>query len=237
LHIRIGLENNIEGRTLAWALDYPGCFAYGSDEAEAMIRLPSALLSYEVWIKDHTEDPWVDFEDLDLRVVDRFDTFRIGEDYRPTPPGQGYEINAWFVDDWRPLTSEEIEQALKVFRWQREELLAGLTTLDPVILEMERPGQRWNIWGIVKHIANAELWYLSRLGLTDLHYQQLETDPLNRLAQTETLIEKIFPTFADVVNVTGIEGEFWSYRKILRRTLWHQRDHIEHIKELAFADS
>lgn len=237
MHIRIGLENNIEGRTLAWALDYPGCFAYGLDEAEALIRLPRALLAYEVWIKDHTADPWVDFEDLDLRVVERTDTFRIGEDYRPAPKGQGYEINAWFIDDWRPLTETEIEQGLMIFHWQREELLGGLSTLDTEILEKERPGQRWSIWGIVKHIANAELWYLSRLGLTKLNYKQLEQDPQKRLAQTAALVDKIFPSFADIVNVTGIEGEFWSYRKILRRTLWHQRDHIEHIKELAFEDA
>ena len=234
MHIRIGLENNIEGRTLAWALDYPGCFAYGLDEAEALIRLPRALLAYEVWIKDHTDDPWIDFDDLDLRVVERTDTFRIGEDYRLAPEGQGYEINAWFIDDWRPLTEVEIEQGLMIFHWQREELLAGLTTLDRVILEKERPGQRWNIWGIVKHIANAELWYLSRLGLTELNYKQLDPDPKQRLAQTAALIDKIFPTFVNIVNVTGIEGEFWAYRKILRRTLWHQRDHIEHIKQLAF---
>lgn len=237
MHIRIGIENNIEGRTLAWALDYPGCFAYGQDEPEALIRLPRALLAYEGWIKNHTEDPWVDFGDLDLRVVERYDTFRIGEDYRPAPEGQGYEVNAWFIDDWRPLSKTEIDQGLKIFRWQREELLAGLSTLDPEILDKERPGQRWNIWGIVKHIANAELWYLSRLELTHLNFKQLDPDPEKRLAQTAALIEKSFPTFINIVNVTGIEGEFWSYRKILRRTLWHQRDHIEHIKELAFEDS
>jgi hypothetical protein len=237
MQIRIGLENNIEGRTLAWALDYPGCFAYGLDEPEALIRLPKALLAYEVWIKDHTPDSWIEFNDLDLRVVERFETFRIGEDYRPAPEGQGYEINAWFIDDWRPLTNQEIDRGLKIFHWQREELLAGLNTLDPEILEKERPGQRWNIWGIVKHIANAELWYLSRLELTKLNYKQLDPDPQKRLAQTAALVDKIFPDFADVVNVAGIDGEFWSYRKVLRRTLWHQRDHIEHIKELAFEDS
>lgn len=236
MHIRIGLENNIEGRTLAWALDLPGCFAYGFDEPEALIRLPRALLDYEIWIKDHTEDPWVDFDDLDLRVVERYETFRLGEDYRPAPKGQGYEINAWFIDDWQPLSTREIEQGLNIFHWQREELLAGLSTLSPQVLDKQRPGQRWSIWGIVKHIANAELWYLSRLELTSLNAKQLDPDPLKRLAQTAALVDKIFPTFADIVNVTGIEGEFWSYRKILRRTLWHQRDHIEHIKELAFAE-
>lgn len=52
--IRIGMENNNEGHSLAWALDYPGCFAYGADQAEALVRLPPALLKYENWIKGHT---------------------------------------------------------------------------------------------------------------------------------------------------------------------------------------
>lgn len=237
MHIRIGLENNIEGRTLALALDFPGCFSYGMDEPEALIRLPRALLAYEIWIKNHTRDPWVQFTDLDLRVVERYETFRIGEDYRPAPEGEGYEINAWFIDDWRPLSKEEINQSINIFRWQREELLAGLSTLDPEILDKERPGQRWTIWGIVKHIANAELWYLSRMDLTSLTYKQLDADPITRLSQTSAIIEETFPHFSDIVNVKGIEGEFWSFRKIIRRTLWHQRDHIEHIKELAFKDS
>jgi hypothetical protein len=235
MQIRIGLENNIEGRTLAWALDYPGCFAYGTDETEALVRLPRALLEYDVWIKDHTTDSWVDLEDMDMRVVESFETFCIDENYNRVPDGQGYEINAWFIDDWRPLTDVEIERGLKIFHWQREELLAGLTTLDPEILEKDFPGQRWNILGIAKHIANAELWYLSRLDLTDLSHKDLSADPKARLGQTAALIDRVFPKFINEVNVTGIEGEFWSYRKILRRILWHQRDHIEHIKELAFS--
>lgn len=235
MQIRIGLENNIEGRTLAWALDYPGCFAYGMDEAESLIRLPRALLEYEVWIKDHTTDSWVYLQDMDMRVVESFETFYIDENYNRVPEGQGYEINAWFIDDWRPLTEIEIERGLRIFHWQREELLAGLTTLDPEILERNFPGQRWNILGIAKHIANAELWYLSRLNLTDLTHKDLHADPQSRLGQTAALINRIFPKFKNEVNVTGIEGEIWSYRKILRRTLWHQRDHIEHIKELAFS--
>lgn len=233
MQIRIGIENNIEGRTLAWALDYPGCFSYGMDEAEALIQLPRALLQYEKWIKDHTADSWVNFTDMDMRVVEHFTTFHMDDDYKPAPPGKGYEINAWFKDDWRPLSQEEIQNALNTFRWQRDELLAGLSTLEPEILEKQRPGQRWNILGIAKHIANAEHWYLSRMELTSLTRKALRPEPIMRLEQMSKEIEGLFPDFADQVVVRGIEGEIWSYRKIVRRTLWHQRDHIEHIKELA----
>ncbi len=234
MQIRIGLENKIEGRSLAWALDFPGCFAYGTDEPEALINLPRALLQYEVWIKDHTSHPWLELKDMDMRVVESYETFSIDENYRHVPDGQGYEINAWFIDDWRPLSTDDIDQGLNIFHWQREELLAGLATLDPEILEKDFPGQRWNILGIIKHMANAELWYLTRLNLTNLTHKDLPSDPRSRLDKTAELIDSIFPKFTDKVNVIGFEGEFWSYRKILRRTLWHQRDHIEHIKELAF---
>lgn len=235
--IRIGIENNNEGRCLAWALDYPGCFAYGSEESEALIYLPMALLAHEHWIRNHTDAPWVKFNDLDLRVVEQFATFRMGIDYKPAPPGEGYEINAWFIDDWRPLSSIEIEQSLKIFHWQRDELLAGLSTLNPEILIKQHPGQRWNILGIAKHVANAELWYLSRMDLVSLNRRDLLPDYEGRLMQTSQLIDQTFPSFADRVEVSGIDGEFWSFRKIIRRTLWHQRDHIEHIKELAFDQS
>jgi hypothetical protein len=29
-----------------------------------------------------------------------------------------------------------------------------------------------------------------------------------------------------------VDGEFWSPRKALRRALWHERDHIDHINKL-----
>ncbi len=235
MQIRVGLENNSEEeRYLAYALDYPGVFSYGEDESEALIRLPKGLLEYDKWIRDHTGEPWQTLINLDIRVVERFTTFTINENFEIVPTGKGYEVNAWFQDDWRPLIADEIEHALLVFHWQRDELLAGLSTLTQDVREMSRPGQNWNINGIADHIANAELWYLSRLDLTDLHAKDLSPNTEERLAQTAALVDRIFPIFKGMVDVRGMEGEFWSPRKIVRRTLWHQRDHIEHIKQLVF---
>jgi hypothetical protein len=36
----------------------------------------------------------------------------------------------------------------------------------------------------------------------------------------------------EVKQVIGVDGEFWSPRKLLRRALWHERDHTEHIRKL-----
>jgi len=42
----------------------------------------------------------------------------------------------------------------------------------------------------------------------------------------------LLPKLEGVKKVLGVDGEFWSPRKVLRRALWHERDHVEHIKKL-----
>jgi len=32
--------------------------------------------------------------------------------------------------------------------------------------------------------------------------------------------------------VVALAGEVWSARKVLRRSLWHERDHTQHILQL-----
>jgi len=232
MKIRIGLEKYPAGRILGYALDFPGCFAYGGDDAEVLLRLPRELLKYEVWIKDHTDASWVELDSLDFAVEEVFNVHYMDKDLRPAL--EGYEVNAFFRDDWHPLKAEEIEHVLLVHRWQRDELLAGVDTLADEVCQKMWPGERWNIHGIMKHIANAEAWYLDRLDLDTIKRSDMSSDPLERLDQTQILIEKAFPSFIDQVKVLGRDGEIWSCRKVVRRTLWHQRDHIEHIKQLAF---
>ena len=48
--IRTGVENNMDGRSLAWALEHPGCFADGADGEAALAALPAAWRAYTAWI-------------------------------------------------------------------------------------------------------------------------------------------------------------------------------------------
>ena len=234
MHIRIGLDKGYENKVLAYALDYPGAFATGEDDAEALLSILQALLRYEIWIKDHTDDPWVDFSEIALVVTDVWDTYTI--DNTLLPELSGIEVNAFFKDDWRPLTGEEIERAKKVFTWQREELYGGISTLSAEVLSRQYEDQRWNILGVMKHIANAENWLLSRMGNPNIPKDQLPAEPLERLAFLAGKVLAAFTSYEGDQRVIGLDGEIWSCRKIIRRTLWHQRDHLEHVKQLAFRD-
>ena len=55
---RVGLENGIEGRSLAWVLGHPGCFSYGADGEEALGRIPEAIQDYRNWIAGHAGERW-----------------------------------------------------------------------------------------------------------------------------------------------------------------------------------
>jgi hypothetical protein len=228
--IRVGLENGIEGRTLAWALDYPGCFAYGKDEADAILRLPKALITYANRIAQHAQSPWLDLKDFDVRVVQTWQVYFIDRNYEPAE--QGYEVNAWFQHDWKPLQQAEIDHALQLLRWNREDLLNIVSGLSEALLDQQFPGERWPIRRILKHIAGSEWWYMDRLELVGISENELPEDAFARLSVSRSQLERVLPGLANQDRVLGKEGELWSPRKLLRRTLWHEMEAIEHILKL-----
>jgi hypothetical protein len=74
--IKIGLENDPQGRSQAWTLDYPGCFAYGKDGSEALLIVPAAVLAYQDWLARHTPDSWLkDLGDFDVRTVETWQVY------------------------------------------------------------------------------------------------------------------------------------------------------------------
>ena len=225
MRVRLAIEKTQELGVLCWALDYPGCFTHGEDDAEAIITMPQALLRHEAWVNLHTDTPWFQLADMDFHVEEAFEAYFSEPDY---------EVNAFFQDDLRPLSSTEIDQALLLHRWQREELLAGVETLPPNQLTARFPGQRWTILGILKHIAKVEYWYLGQIR-DDLPPLPLEeASSFGWLNFTYAQVRQWLPTLANDDRVRTQRGEQWSPRKVVRRLLWHQRDHIGHIQQLAF---
>jgi hypothetical protein len=228
--IRVGVENNMDGRSLAWALDFPGCFADGPDATTSLVRLPQRLLAYETWVGSHTGQPWFILGDFDIRLVEAWDGYFINNDLEVIESGDGIEVNAWFRDDWRPFTAEETSRGAQLLSWTRADLQALVKDLSEDVLDKTYPGERWSINGILRHIANAEWWYLSRIGLTEGANWPKDTHARLKAAR-DRLVEAL-PDLAGSKIVTGIDGELWSPRKLLRRILWHERDHTGHIARL-----
>jgi hypothetical protein len=223
--VRLALEKGLEGEGfMCWGLDFPGCFSYGSDDAEALLKVPQALLKHEDWLKLHTDSPWFQLNDLDFRLVESFACHVVEQD------GTNCEVNAFFADDLRPLSESDITQALLIFDWQRDELLAGIETLPADFLDRLFTGQRWSLNGILEHIASAERFYLKCVGV-QITPPELSA-PLELLEHSANLVREHLPGFLGSDLQTTNECENWTPRKFVRRLLWHQRDHINHIREL-----
>lgn len=219
----IGLEQTVEGRWIAWVLGHPGCFAYGDDRHEAFTAAEGAIQRYRKWIGAHTKQNWLPEGKIEMRL----DEYCINEQLE-----DGYEINAWFRHDWKPLTEEDIARGLLLLEWSREELLAAVEGLSAEAMEAEHPGERWPIAGILRHVGGAEWWYLDRLGLA-FPREQVPSDPFERLKVVRARLIEVLPTLAESKQVVGVDHEFWSPRKMLRRAVWHERDHAQHIARLA----
>jgi hypothetical protein len=228
----IGLENGTEGRSQAWVLAHPGCYAYGSDGSEALAAIPQAIWDYREWIAAHTSESWLtrtDAEQSEYCLEETWECYSINPDYELAQ--DGYEVNAWFRHDWVPLSTADIQRSLLLLHWGREDLLEMVSNLPVEILERTYPKERWSIAGILNHVGGAEWWYLDRLGMA-FPRENVSEDPFERLKKVRERLVESLPGLAGSSQVVGVSGEFWSPRKLLRRAVWHEYDHIAHIRKL-----
>jgi len=229
--IEVGIENNVEGRSLAWALGHPGCFAYGKDAQRALKAIPAATKEYSSWIQFHNHgESWINTNELVFHQTDSWEVYSIDSNFNLVSE-PGYEVNAWFHHDWKPLTSTDVDCGLKLLTWCREDLLHTLDGINHNTLDTTYPRERWSIRGIIDHIVNAEIWYLDRLEISVTGIE-LMNNQIEKLTSVRELLKNTLSKMVAHERVLGIDGELWSPRKLLRRAVWHERDHTAHIQSL-----
>jgi len=223
--IRVGLEYGVGGRILAWALDFPGCFAYGQADAEVMLNFARSLLAYEAWINLHADQAWFNLINLDFRIVEVFkpeNSSRLEVSSKPV---------AFFEDDFRALTQDEVQHALAVYSWQREELLAGLEFLPEAAYACEEQRTGKTIPIMVSQMAKDCYDILAALKLPPPPFPT-KNGAFAQLDFTTELVRGTLPAWAGVEAICEVSGELWSPRKAIRHLLWRQREGIEQIKAL-----
>jgi uncharacterized damage-inducible protein DinB len=225
MRCRLAIEDIEPGHHVAWALDLPGCFSSSQTGQEAVARAPARVAHYFRWIAGH--DPSLPAPDgpFEVEVVETFHAHDSAED-------PSYLVNAFFDDDLRPLGYWDVEAGLRLLQWTRRDLIDVARALSPEQLSRTIAGQvQGSIGGILEHVARAENWYLGQLGMA-LPGDSLPQELLARLEAVRAQMLSRLPALAGDERVTAYRGESWSARKVLRRTLWHERDHTQHIAQL-----
>jgi len=227
---RVGVENNNEGRSIAWALEHPGCFAYGANASAACVNLESGIQTYATWILKHEYNTWLNFDQVEIVPEETWECYMIDEKMDVVEK-EGYAVDSFFRFDWKPLKKEEVDHAIRMLSWSRADLVKTISSLKREKLDETYAGERWSINGILGHVGGAEWWYLDRLGLA-FPKAEVKKEPLARLEQVRNHLNKTLLKLVGSTQVIGRDGEIWSPRKLLRRALWHELDHIKHIQRL-----
>jgi hypothetical protein len=223
MRIRLAVEDIEPRHWIAWVLDLPACYSSAGTMVDAIAHAPQKIAEYFSWVLKHDNSYPVVIEPIEVQIVETFQSRISREDPE-------YIVNAFFEDDRRPLGYWEVEIALRLLDWTRQDLLKVLQLIPPEQLTQAIPGEaRGSIAGILNHIAGAENWYFGQLGLG---MGFLHDDPMEKIDAVRGNTRK------QLVKLVGDEqmiqncGELWSGRKIVRRTLWHERDHTQHILQL-----
>lgn len=236
MRILIGVENNNEGRSVAWSLEHFGCYAIGEDGQSAVVALARSIPEYVNWIEKNAEESWFSPDDIDIRLVEVLDDYFIDEKFDQVAKDEGGRlIKAFFKSDWKPLTQIDIEHVLQIISWSRRELIEIISKLDDDTLNKTIIDGEWSIRQIIAHLGRSEWWLVDRLGRT--HSEELlPEDPFERLNIERGNLIEVLPDLIDLRQVIGKDGEIWSPRKVLRRVCWHERDHIQQIQRLLAAN-
>ena len=224
------VEVRRDGRAMAHVYTLPGCISKGKSMEEALQGIEREIGQYYSWLKSHR---------VTLEEIKGWELVEAKEGIAPFESGDAAEL---FKPDLEPPEDEELEEYLRRISFSRQDLLSLVITLPEEELKRQREGTKRTIEIILYHIAQAEEWYISRLGLIpELHqFDNFTGTVFDYLAAVRTMATKRLRSLSPleratvyrIAEYTQHPEEPWTMRKSLRRFLEHEREHARNIAGL-----
>jgi predicted RNase H-like HicB family nuclease/uncharacterized damage-inducible protein DinB len=223
------------GPCLAHVLDLPGCVLRAEGSEEALSRLPEAIVEYHDWLRRHGEPAPPATEPVEIEVAGE------SRGFGPFDPG---DAAALFPPDRTPLTREEMQRYFRLMGHSRADLLALVRDLPEQVLDWRPTAESFSIRQVLRHVGNAEQWYVSRLVPPETlppEWQDDERLPVmafldmerrTAVARLSQLSEAECATVCYPTCWTSHPEEPWTARKALRRFVEHEREHTVQVREI-----
>jgi len=216
----VGLNDIEPANWVAFVFNLFGCFARARTAEEALVAAPQAIRDYYFWLREHEPTYRIPTDRIEILA---------SENIKSAILQDGYWANAFFKNDELPLTSDDIEWAIRLLSYSRSDLLDILRVIPDEIWDRPVAGEvRGSIRGVANHIAGAENWYFDRLDL-GLPWDSLPEEIFLKLSKIREHALKILPDLAGLTTVIEKRRERWSARKVIRRMLWHEIVHTRQI--------
>jgi predicted RNase H-like HicB family nuclease len=206
----------VQGDGTYWLAHVPvlrGCIASGTTRDTAIANARRAFRAY--------------LELLDARGV----SIEHWKDLDPTT----FEVRDLPADRVVPedvgrMEEHELRDFLHQFEASRAALLSVVREISADELERKPTDSMWSVREALEHVMLTEASLLSRL-------EKWPADPYNTLQAVHRMAFQRFtimePPDTDLDHV--VLGRRWTTRKVMRRILEHEFEHLEHIKEIVAA--
>ncbi len=237
---------NIEHGERWWyahVAELPGCFTRGETREEVLDTLPNAIAHHVAFLEVRSHS-----------FGQKTREFRVVEEAHGIPElGEAGGAVALFASDKEPVGEREFKLFLDLMRWNREELLGIVEPLSENERNARPLPDKWTIEETLRHVANAEEWYVSRLGSEIQEECEGFVRGINPDESWGSILERLEATRRGCVHALeyafgrGVEGVFtraaytqhpeeqWTFHKVLRRFVEHEREHIGTIERVVGA--
>jgi len=206
----------VQGDGTYWLAHVPvlrGCIASGTTRDEAIANARRAFRAY-LELLDTRGVSIEHWKDLDPST---FDVRDLPAD-RVVP------------EDLGRMEEHELRDFLHQFEASRAALLSVVREISADEIERKPSETMWSVREALEHVMLTEASLLSRL-------EKWPADPYNTLQAVHRMAFQRFtvmePPDTDLDHV--VMGRRWTTRKVMRRILEHEFEHLEHLKEIAAA--
>jgi predicted RNase H-like HicB family nuclease len=206
----------VHGEGNYWLARIPvlrGCIASGTTRDQAIANSRRAFRAY-LELLDARGVSIEHWKDLDA------DAFEV----RDMPPDH------IVPEDVGPMEEHELRDFLHQFEASRAALLSFVRGMSSDELERQPTETTWSVRETLEHVMLTEAELLARL-------EKWPQDPFNTLQAIHRVAFQRFTVMepADTALDHTVMGRRWTTRKVMRRMLEHEFEHLGHIKEIVSA--
>ena len=202
----------LEGGFLATVAELPGCMARGATRDEAAANARRAFPEYLALLEKYgvSTEHWKELDPASFGVKDT-------------------NVEDWFAEDFSPMQEHEIRDFLHHMEASRAALLGLVRELSPDDVERKPTPDSWSIRQALEHVMTTEASLVGRLERWPTEIGALQA--VHRMAFQRFSILDPEDTKID----HRIAGQRWSTRRVMRRILEHEYEHMGHIREILAA--
>jgi predicted RNase H-like HicB family nuclease len=219
-----------DGSTSAHVHDLMGCSTLAGTRERALTKLGSAIPDYYRWLGSNGEKvPAV--RSPEIIVVEEVHTFG--------SPGDAGGPDPLFKCDRIECTRVDISRCLQLLSYTRADLDNVTSKISSTVLDWKPQSEPRSIRNTLNHVANVDIWYLSRIRADPGLDKKRTKDVFEFLEYARSLVREILPSLTRKQRngifhpKNGSDYSWpWTATKVLHRLVSHERQHTRYLQRI-----